>query len=54
MQNSDSFIHYSNSHPHVFAGMIAREIWWTNQEVSPAGIIINMALYAHSHQGGEK
>jgi hypothetical protein len=34
----------------VSAGNIARELWWTSQEFSPAGIIIiiiTMALHAH-------
>jgi hypothetical protein len=43
-----SFAHFSNSLPDISAGRIARELWWTSQEFSPAGfIIITMALHAH-------
>jgi hypothetical protein len=36
----------------IFAGRTARELWWTSQELSPAGIIITMALQAHISPGG--
>jgi len=48
MQNSHSFIHSSYLLPDVSAGRTARELWWTSQEFSPAGIIIiTMSLHAH-------
>jgi hypothetical protein len=46
-QNSHYFDHSSYSTPDVSAGRIARELWWTSQEFSPAGIIISMAVHAH-------
>jgi hypothetical protein len=46
MQNSHSFVHSSYSLPHVSASKIARELWYTSQEFSPAGIM-TMALHAH-------
>jgi hypothetical protein len=46
MQNSHSFVHSSYSLPDVFAAWISRELWWTSQEFSPAGIII-IALHSH-------
>jgi hypothetical protein len=33
--------------PDVSARRTARELWWTSQELSPAGIIITVALHAH-------
>jgi hypothetical protein len=47
MQNSHSFLHSSYTLPDVSAGRIARELWWTSQEFSPAGIIIITVLDAH-------
>jgi hypothetical protein len=38
--------------PDVSACMTARELWWTSQELSSAGIIITMALHAHISPGG--
>jgi hypothetical protein len=38
--------------PDVSAGRTAWELWWTSQELSPAGIIITMALHAHISPGG--
>jgi hypothetical protein len=40
--------------PNVSGGRTAREIWWTSEELSSAGIIINitMALHAHISPGG--
>jgi hypothetical protein len=35
----------------VSAGRTARELWWTSQELTPAGII-TMALHAHISLGG--
>jgi len=46
-QNSHSFVHSSYLLPDDSAGRIARELWWTSQEFSPAGIITTMALHAH-------
>jgi hypothetical protein len=37
--------------PYVSAGRTARELGWTRQELSPAGIII-MALHTHIFPGG--
>jgi hypothetical protein len=45
-QNSH-FVHSSYSLLDVSAGRFARELWWTSQEFSPAGIVITMALHAH-------
>jgi hypothetical protein len=50
----DSFVHSSYSLPHVSAGRIARELWWTSQEFSLSSIIITMALPAHIHTGDEQ
>jgi hypothetical protein len=36
----------------VSAGRTAGELWCTSQELSPAGIIITMALHAHISPGG--
>jgi hypothetical protein len=42
--------------PDVSAGRNARELWWTGQELFPAGIITTttttMALHAHISPGG--
>jgi hypothetical protein len=38
--------------PDVCASRTAREILWTTQELSSAGIIITMALHAHISPGG--
>jgi hypothetical protein len=45
-QNSHSIVHSSYSLPDISAGGIARELWWTSQEFSPAGIIIVMSVHA--------
>jgi hypothetical protein len=52
-QNSHSFVDSSYSLPAVSAGRTARELWWTSQEFSPAGIntIITMAFHAHISPG---
>jgi hypothetical protein len=51
MLNSHSFLHSSYSLLDVYAGRIVRELWWTSQEFSPAGIIIIiMAFHAHIHR----
>jgi hypothetical protein len=51
-QNSHSFVHSSYPLPDISAGGIARELWWTSQEFSPAGIIIiAMALHPHISPG---
>jgi hypothetical protein len=50
-QNSHSFVDSSYSLPDVSAGRIARELWWTSQEFSPAGIINTMALHAQVSPG---
>jgi hypothetical protein len=52
MQNSHFFFYFPYSLPDVSAGMIARELWWTSQEVSQADIIITLALQAHISAGG--
>jgi hypothetical protein len=49
MQNFHTFVHSSYSLPNYCAGRIARELWWTSQEFSPAGIIIIIALALHAH-----
>jgi hypothetical protein len=54
MRNSHSFIHSSYTLPDVSAGRIARELWWRSQELSPAGIIITMALHIHINPGDEE
>jgi hypothetical protein len=51
MQNSLSFLHSPYPLPDVSAGRIARELWWTSQEFSPAGIIITMAVHDHISPG---
>jgi hypothetical protein len=38
--------------PDDSAGKTARELWWTSQELSPAGIIITMAIYDLISPGG--
>jgi hypothetical protein len=55
MQNSHSFAHSSYLLPDVSAGRIARGLWWTSQEFSPAGIIIiiTMAVHVHISPGNE-
>jgi hypothetical protein len=37
--------------PDVSAGRTARDLWWTSQEFSPAGIIPTMALHADIIRG---
>jgi hypothetical protein len=37
--------------PDVSAGRTARELWWTSQDLSPAAIIITMALHVHISAG---
>jgi hypothetical protein len=46
MQNSHSFVYSSYSLPDYSDRRTGRELWWANQEFSPAGII-SMALHAH-------
>jgi hypothetical protein len=36
----------------VYADRTARELWWTSQELSPAGIIVTMSLHVHISPGG--
>jgi hypothetical protein len=36
----------------ISAGRTARELWWTSQELSPAGIVFTMARHAHISPGG--
>jgi hypothetical protein len=38
--------------PKISPGRTARELWWTSQELSPAGIIIAMTHHAHISPGG--
>jgi hypothetical protein len=52
-QNSHAFVHSPSLLPDDSAGWIARELWWTTQAFSPAGII-TMALHAHISTGGEQ
>jgi hypothetical protein len=50
-QKSGSFVH-SSCLPEVSVDKTARQLWWTSQELSPAGIIITMAVHAHISPGG--
>jgi hypothetical protein len=56
MRNSHYFVHSSHSLPDVSVGRIAKELWMTIQELSPAGIIIiiTMALTLTYHLGDEQ
>jgi hypothetical protein len=58
MRNSHYFVHSSHSLPDVSVGRIAKELWRTIQELSPAGIIIiiiiTMALTLTYHLGDEQ
>jgi hypothetical protein len=40
--------------PNVSADRTARDLWWTSQELSPAGTIITMALHAYILPGDEQ
>jgi hypothetical protein len=40
-QNSHTFAHSSSLLPDVSAAIIARELWLTSQEFSPASIIVS-------------
>jgi hypothetical protein len=40
--------------PDVSAGSTASELWWTSQELSPAAIIITVAVHAHISLGDEQ
>jgi hypothetical protein len=51
MQNSHSLVHSSYSLPDVSAGRIARQQWWTGQELCPAGIITHGSPCWHMTQG---